>query len=73
MQTAAPQTAAPLTQAGARAVSDVLPVSYAVEAIQRVTQHADVGGTLLRDITVITGCVALALGGGAATPRRRTA
>jgi ABC-2 type transport system permease protein len=54
-------------------LSDVLPMSYAVEAMQQLTQHADVSGTLLRDIAIIAGCVALALGGGAATLRRRTA
>ncbi|SEG28946.1 ABC-2 type transport system permease protein [Thermomonospora echinospora] len=54
------------------AISAVLPLSYAVEAMQQVTQESGVTGTLLADIAVIAGCTLLALGLGAATLRRRT-
>lgn len=54
------------------AVSDVLPMSYAVEAMQQITQYAEVTATLRRDVAIIAGCVVLALAAGAATLRRRT-
>jgi len=54
------------------AVSDVLPLSYAVDALTQVTRSAEVDGTLVRDIGIIAGCVVLALLLGAATLRRRT-
>ena len=54
------------------ALSDVLPMSYAVEAMQQLTRHATVTGTLRRDFLVIAGCVLLALAACAATLRRRT-
>ena len=55
-----------------RAVSDVLPLSYAVDALTQVTRSAEVDGTLVRNIGIIAGCVVLALLLGAATLRRRT-
>ncbi len=54
------------------AVSDVLPLSYAVDALTQVTRSAEVDGTLVRNIGIIAGCVVLALLLGAATLRRRT-
>lgn len=54
------------------ALSDVLPMSYGVDAMQQVTQHTAVTAALLRDMLIIAGCVVLALAGGAATLRRRT-
>lgn len=54
------------------AVSDVLPLSYAVDALKQVTRSAEVDGTLVRNIGIIAGCVVLALLLGAATLRRRT-
>ncbi|REE97983.1 ABC transporter permease [Thermomonospora umbrina] len=54
------------------AISNALPLSYAVEAMQQVTRESGVTGTLVRDIVVIAGCAVLALGLGAATLRRRT-
>ncbi|ADJ49097.1 ABC transporter [Amycolatopsis mediterranei S699] len=54
------------------AVSDVLPLSYAVDALTQVTRSAEVDGTLVRDIGIIAGCAVLALLLGAATLRRRT-
>jgi ABC-2 type transport system permease protein len=54
-------------------VADVMPLSYAVEAMRELTQHRSVTGTLARDVAVISGCTLLALVLGAATLRRRTA
>jgi ABC-2 type transport system permease protein len=56
-----------------RWAADVMPLSYAVEAMQELTRHGEVTGTLGRDMAVIAGCVLLALVLGAATLRRRTA
>ncbi|MHA6803803.1 ABC transporter permease [Salinifilum ghardaiensis] len=55
-----------------RWASDVMPLSYAVEALTRVTTSAELGGVILRDVLVIAGCAVLALLLGAATLRRRT-
>ncbi len=55
------------------AVSDVLPLSYAVDAMTAVTGAAGVGEDLLRDLAVVVGFAVAALAGGAATLRRRTA
>jgi ABC-2 type transport system permease protein len=52
--------------------SDVLPLSYAVDAMALVTRSGEVGGTLWRDLAVVAGASLLALGLGAATLRRRT-
>jgi ABC-2 type transport system permease protein len=53
-------------------VSDVLPLSYAVDAMQRLTRTASTG-EVWQDVAVVAafalGCLAL----GAATLRRRTA
>ena len=54
-------------------IADVMPLSYAVEAMQELTRHGDVTGTLVRDVIVVAGCALLALVLGAATLRRRTA
>jgi ABC-2 type transport system permease protein len=53
-------------------ISDVLPLSYAVDALSQVTRSAEVDGTLLRNLLIIAACAALALLLGAATLRRRT-
>jgi ABC-2 type transport system permease protein len=55
-----------------RWISNVLPLSYAVEAMGEVTRSAEITGTLTRDIVVVAGCIVLALVLGAATLRRRT-
>jgi ABC transporter DrrB family efflux protein len=55
-----------------RWLSNVLPLSYAVEAMGEVTRSAEVTGTLARDLAVVAGCIVLALVLGAATLRRRT-
>ena len=52
--------------------SDVLPMSYAVDAMTRVSTTSGVGGDLLRDLAVVAGCALLVLALGAATLRRRT-
>ncbi len=55
------------------ALSDVLPLSYAVDAMSRLTVDGSVSGEVLRDLLVIAAAALLALGLGAATLRRRTA
>jgi ABC-2 type transport system permease protein len=57
---------------GLRWVADVMPLSYAVEAMKELSTHSEVTGTMGRDIAVIAGCALLALVLGAATLRRRT-
>ena len=51
--------------------SDVLPLTYAYDAIARVT-GGDAGGRFALDVTVTLGAIVLALALGAATLRRRT-
>jgi ABC-2 type transport system permease protein len=55
------------------ALSDVMPLSYAVEAMQQVQSSADITSTLAFDLAVVAGFVVAALASGAATLRRRTA
>ncbi|MEU9243071.1 ABC transporter permease [Streptomyces shenzhenensis] len=55
------------------AVSDVLPMSYAVDAMNEVLRHTDVTATFVRDVLIVAGCALLVLVLGAATLRRRTA
>ncbi|MGA5193283.1 ABC transporter permease [Streptomyces exfoliatus] len=55
------------------AISDVLPMSYAVDGMNQVLRHPDVTGDFIRDALVVAGCALLVLGLGAATLRRRTA
>ena len=54
-----------------RWLSDVLPLTYAVEAMTRVT-NGHLGGVFARDLAIIGGASVLALALGAATLRRRT-
>ena len=56
-----------------RAISDVLPLSYAVDAMNRLTSEPGFGGAVAVDLAVVLGCTLLALALGAATLRRRTA
>jgi ABC-2 type transport system permease protein len=56
-----------------RWIADVLPVSYAVEALQHVAATDAVDWPLVRDLLVLVGFVLGALLAGAATLRRRTA
>ncbi len=55
------------------AISDVLPLSYAVDAMQRLQASADLDADLWRDLTVIVAFIVGFLALGAATLRRRTA
>jgi hypothetical protein len=54
-------------------ISNVLPLTYAVDAMQEVTAFVDTTPTYTVDALVVAGCVLAALGLGAATLRRRTA
>jgi ABC-2 type transport system permease protein len=56
-----------------RWLSDVMPLSYAVEALKRAAVDPDLGGTYARDALVIAGCVVVALTLAAVTLRRTTA
>ena len=55
-----------------QAVSDVLPLTYAVEALQEVGAHATADGRLWADVGIVAGAALLALALAAATLRRRT-
>jgi ABC-2 type transport system permease protein len=54
------------------AVSDVLPMSYAVDGMNEVLTHTDMTATFVRDVLIVGGCALLVLFLGAATLRRRT-
>jgi ABC-2 type transport system permease protein len=54
-------------------VAAVLPLTYAIEAMEQVTTSTGVTGTYVQDVVVITGIALAALLVGAATLRRRTA
>ncbi|MEY9844950.1 ABC transporter permease [Streptacidiphilus sp. MAP5-3] len=56
-----------------RWISDVLPLSYAVDAMDKLTHQSGFGGGVAVDLGVVLGCTLLALALGAATLRRRTA
>jgi ABC-2 type transport system permease protein len=53
-------------------LSNIMPLSYAVDALAQVTHSSDVDGTLIRNLVIVAGCAVLALVLGAATLRRRT-
>jgi len=53
-------------------LSNVMPLSYAVDALTQVTHSSDVDGTLARNLLIVAACGLLALILGAATLRRRT-
>ena len=55
-----------------QAISDVLPLSYAVEALQEIGMNPDPTGLMWRDVGIVLAVVVLALALGAATLRRRT-
>lgn len=55
------------------AISNVLPVTYAVEALMEVGAHTEPNVTVWRDLGIILGAMIVALVLGAATLRRRTA
>ncbi|MFC9800797.1 ABC transporter permease [Streptomyces bacillaris] len=53
-------------------ISNVLPMSYAVDGMDQVVRHSDLTGAFLRDIAVVAGSALLVLCLGAVTLRRRT-
>ncbi len=53
-------------------ISDVMPLSYAVDALSQVTRSTEVDGTLVKNLLIVAGCALAALVLGAATLRRRT-
>lgn len=53
-------------------VSNVMPASYALEALQQVGAHPALTAIAVRDIVVVIGCATIALCLAAATLRRRT-
>ena len=53
-------------------ISNVLPLSYAVEALQQVATHPGATGLMWRDLAVVAAFALFALSLGAATLRRRT-
>ncbi|WP_245722181.1 ABC transporter permease [Nocardia crassostreae] len=55
------------------ATSNVLPLSYAVDALQQVSTHTGATGQMWRDLAIVAGFAIVALALGAATLRRRTA
>ena len=55
-----------------QAVSDALPLSYAVEALTEVGGHADPTDTMWFDVGIVAGAVVIALVLAAATLRRRS-
>ena len=54
------------------AISDALPMSYAVDGMNQVLRHPEITGDFVRDALVVAGCAVLVLALGAATLRRRT-
>lgn len=53
-------------------ISNAMPASYALEALQQVGAHPELTDTAARDIGVVVGCAIIALCLAAATLRRRT-
>ncbi|MGA8112344.1 MAG: ABC transporter permease [Actinocatenispora sp.] len=53
-----------------QAASDVMPLTYAVDALTSVGNHAEMTGDAWRDLAVVLGCAVAALVLGAATLRR---
>jgi ABC-2 type transport system permease protein len=54
-------------------ISDVLPMSYAVDGMNEVLSHTDVTTDFIRDVAIVAASALLVLSLGAATLRRRTA
>ena len=55
------------------AISNVLPMSYAVDGMDQVLRHTDLTTTYVRDVVIVAAVALLVLALGAATLRRRTA
>jgi ABC-2 type transport system permease protein len=56
-----------------QALSAVMPMTYAVEALMEVGTNVEATAEMWTDFAIIVGCVVVALAAGAATLRRRTA
>lgn len=56
-----------------RLLSDIMPMSYAVDAMTRLSDQPGVSAATVLDLALVAGCALLALALGAATLRRRTA
>jgi ABC-2 type transport system permease protein len=54
-------------------ISNALPLTYAVEALQQISTHTDATPRMWRDVGIVAVVIVAALLGGAATLRRRTA
>jgi ABC-2 type transport system permease protein len=54
------------------AISDVLPMTYAIDAMQRVTRTSELGRDVVVDLIVVAAIALAALALGAVTLRRRT-
>ena len=54
------------------AISNVLPMSYAVDGMNEVLLHTDMTANFVRDALIVAGCALLVLTLGAATLKRRT-
>jgi ABC-2 type transport system permease protein len=55
-----------------KVISDLLPFTYAFDALARATGDGDLSAALVTDVAVIAGGTLLALALGALTLRRRT-
>jgi len=55
-----------------QALSNVMPLTYAVQGLQEIGAHVDPTRLMWRDLGIVAGCAVLALGLAAATLRRRT-
>jgi len=55
-----------------RWVSDVMPLSYAVDAMHSISVDPNGGGDVARDILIVLGFVVVLIAAGSATLRRRT-
>jgi ABC-2 type transport system permease protein len=53
-------------------LSDVLPLTYAVDALQQLSAHGAATGTMWRDLAVVVGVAVAALAAAATTLRRRS-
>ena len=54
------------------ALSNVMPLTYAVQALQEIGANPDPTNLMWRDLGIVAGCIILALSLAAATLRRRT-
>jgi ABC-2 type transport system permease protein len=55
-----------------RAASDLMPLSYAVDALTKVGAHGNLTTPIARDIAVVLGCTILVIALAASTLRRQS-